>query len=117
SGTGNNISSGAAALVANGVTFGATFDTVSSGGGTNNVSLANVAGTLTMNGGALSGSTAGNPAFRVADTVASNGAITYAGTIAKTTGGAGGNVVSVSGKTAGSVTLSGGITNNACGGD
>src|SRR5207248_1881852 len=106
---GNTINAtGAAALVANGVTVGATFDAVTSGGGTNNVSLTNVSGTLAMNGGALSGAAASNAAFLASGGTA---AVTYAGTIDKTTTG---NLVNVTSKTGGSVLLSGALCSGTC---
>jgi hypothetical protein len=105
-GTGNTISaSGATALLVNGGTLGATFDSVTSSGGTTNLSLTNLNGTLTMNGGSLSGTTAGatNHAVVVSG---GTGTITYAGSVTKANQG---NLVNVSAKTAGSVTFSGAL--------
>jgi hypothetical protein len=114
-GAGNSINAtGAAALIANGVDFGtaSVFDTVTSGGGANNISLTNVAGTLNMNGGSLSGSPAGaaNHAFLLSG---GTGNITYNGGITKTNQG---NLVNVSGKTAGNLTLGGTLNGNGSNG-
>ena len=83
-----------------------TFDVVTSTGGANNVLLTNVAGTLTMNGGALSGAT--GDAFLA---TTGTGNITYAGTIAS------GNAhsININGKTGGTVLFSGAITDTDTG--
>ena len=70
---------------------------VSGSGGATNITLTNVAGTLTMNGGALVGSTG-----RAVDISGGTATILYAGTVANDTLG-----VRVQNKTAGTVTFSG----------
>ena len=70
-------------IVANGVTFGATFDSVTGGtaSATNGISLTTVSGTLTMSGGTIMNGTTGS-AF-----LASGGCptVTYAGSIVNST--------------------------------
>ena len=74
-----------------------TFDSITSSGGTNNTVLTAVGGTLTINGGALSGASA-----RAVDINGGAGSITYAGTISNS-----GTGISVASKTGGTVTFSG----------
>ena len=100
--TGTVSSTSAQAVALNGVAAGINFSSTSSTGGTNNIALTNVTGTVNLGSGALSG--ASGAAF-----LASGGSanVTYGGTITKTTGG---NVVSVSGRTGGTMTLSGNLS-------
>ena len=79
---------------------------LTSGGGTKNVNLAGLAGTVNLGGGALSAST--SHAFDVSGAGTAN--ITYTGTISNTSTGA--RVVSVANKTGGTVTLSGAISSS-----
>ncbi|CDX25320.1 conserved exported hypothetical protein [Mesorhizobium plurifarium] len=77
-------------------------DSTSSGGGTFNVGLSNVTGSVNLGSGALSGAL--GSAFNVSGGTAD---ISYSGSIAKTTSG---NVVAISGRTAGTTTLSGNLS-------
>jgi len=86
-------------------TANAVFNAVSSSGGTNNVNLINLAGTLIANGGALSGST--GTAFNVDQGTAN---VTYAGSITS-----GGRTVSITSRTGGTATLSGAISETGTG--
>jgi hypothetical protein len=89
-------------------TLGMTLSDVTSTGGTNNVSLSNVGGSLTMSGGALSGAT--STAVAIGTATASSGgtaSVSYAGTITKTSGT--GETVNVRNKTGGTVTFSGAL--------
>jgi hypothetical protein len=95
---------GAALDLASG-TANATFNAVSSSGGSHNVNLSNLAGTLIANGGALSGST--GTAFNVDQGTAN---VTYAGSIAS-----GVRTVSITNRTGGTVTLSGAISETGTG--
>jgi hypothetical protein len=101
-----SITGGLPALSLNTGTAAATFDAVSSTGGTTGVSLTALAGNLTINGGAISGSATG---FLVSG---GTGTVSYAGTI---TSGAGSRTVNVTGKTGGTVTFSGAVTDNGTG--
>jgi hypothetical protein len=96
---------GAALSLANG-TPSAAFDGVSSSGGTSNVSLTGLGGTVGLGGGSLSGSS--GVAFAVTD---GNATISYAGAISN----AANRVVSVNGRTGGVLTLSGTITDTGAG--
>ena len=96
---------GAALSLANG-TLAAAFTGVSSSGGVSNVSLTGVGGTIDLGVGALSGST--GTAFAVSGGGATIG---YAGSIANTAG----RIVSITGKTGGSVTLSGALNDTGQG--
>ena len=87
------------AINLSGVAATIALDSTSSGGGTNNVSLANVTGTVSLGSGALSG--ASGVAFLVNG---GSAAISYGGSVTKT---AFGNIVDISGVTGGTVTLSG----------
>jgi hypothetical protein len=87
---------GAALNLTNGVGT-PTFDSITSAGGTNNVVLASIGGTMTLGTGALSGATA-----RAIDINGGVGSISYAGTITNS-----GTGIAVANKTAGSVTFSG----------
>lgn len=89
-------------------TFGtpATFTSITSTGGTNNVNLNAVGGTGNLGTGALSGAT--SHAFVV---TGGTGTISYSGTINNTTA----RVVSITGKTGGTVTLSGTVTGTSQG--
>ncbi|MFN8526890.1 MAG: tandem-95 repeat protein [Chloroflexota bacterium] len=101
---------GRAVNLATGSVNGALASTTSSGG-TNNVTLTTIGGTFNLGSGALSGSAAGaaNHAFALSG---GGGAVSYGGTIAKTTTG---DVVNVTAKTSGSLTLSGNLTcNTSC---
>ncbi|MEA2693387.1 MAG: hypothetical protein QOJ16_2774 [Acidobacteriota bacterium] len=95
---------GAALDLASG-TANATFNAVSSSGGTHNINLSNLAGTLIANGGALSGST--GTAFNVDQGTAN---VTYAGSITS-----GVRTVSITNRTGGTVTLSGAISETGTG--
>ncbi|WP_225248149.1 hypothetical protein [Mesorhizobium sp. J8] len=79
-----------------------SLDSTSSGGGTSNVALSNVTGSVNLGSGALSGAL--GSAFNVSGGTAD---ISYGGSIAKTTSG---NVVIISGRTAGTTTLSGNLS-------
>jgi hypothetical protein len=96
------------ALDVDSTTFaGSGFTSVSSSGsGTTGIDLTSVAGTLTMSGGSVA--TASGTAFNVSG---GNGAISYAGSITNTIG----RSVSITGKTVGSVTLSGNISDTGTG--
>jgi hypothetical protein len=96
---------GPALALSNG-TLAAGFKGVSSSGGAVNVSLANVGGTADLGIGALSGSTVA--ALQVQG---GSGSLAYAGSIAATAG----RSVAVSGRTGGSVTLSGNISDTGTG--
>jgi hypothetical protein len=78
-------------------TLAMTLTSVSAAGGTSNIVLGSTAGTLTMNGGALSGATG-----RAVDIVGGTGSITYAGTISNA-----GTGLGVANKTGGTVTFGG----------
>jgi hypothetical protein len=86
---------------------------LTSTGGTLNVRLVGLNGTVTLASGALSGSTAGatNHAFAVSGGGAA--AITYSGSITKANQG---NVVNISGRTGGTITLSGTISGSGSNG-
>jgi hypothetical protein len=96
---------GAALSLATG-TLSATFDAVSSSGGTSNVSLTGLGGTVGLGAGALSGSS--GVAFAV---TGGNATVSYAGTISN----AANRVVSINGRTGGALTLSGSITDTGAG--
>jgi len=100
--TGTINATAAQAILLNGVAANATFTSVNSTGGTNNVGLTSVTGTVNLGAGALSG--ASGAAFLVS---AGSANVNYAGTIAKTTAG---NVVSIAGRTGGTLTLSGNLS-------
>jgi hypothetical protein len=96
---------GAAAIDATGTTFGGggSFATVSSANSTaEGVRLSNVTGALTMSGGAISGSA--GTAFSLAQ---GNSAVTYGGSISKTSAG---RAVDVTARTGGTATFSGPVT-------
>lgn len=96
---------GAAAIDATGTTFGGggSFATVSSTNSTaEGVRLANVTGTLTMSGGAITGST--GTAFSLAQ---GSSAMTYGGSISKTNAG---RAVDVTARAGGTATFSGPVT-------
>ncbi|MES0180233.1 hypothetical protein NKJ86_16750 [Mesorhizobium sp. M0025] len=84
------------------VTASIALDSTSSGGGTNNVGLANVTGTVSLGSGALSG--ASGVAFLLNGGAAT---VSYGGTVTKTTAG---KIVDISGVTGGTVTLSGALS-------
>jgi hypothetical protein len=87
-------------------TFNATFDSVTSTGGANNLLLNSVAGTIGLGNGAMSGAT--GDAFGVIGGTAN---VTYFGTIAS--GGA--RSVSVASKTGGTISLNGTVTDTDSG--
>jgi hypothetical protein len=96
---------GAAAIDATGTTFGGggSFANVSSANSTaEGVRLSNVTGALTMSGGAISGSA--GTAFSLAQ---GNSAVTYGGSISKTSAG---RAVDVTARTGGTATFSGPVT-------
>ncbi len=94
------------ALALSGGSLAADFNGVSSSGGAVNVALTNVGGTGNLGTGALSGSS--TAAFQVQG---GSGTLSYAGSIASTTG----RSVAVSGRSGGSVTLSGAIADSGTG--
>ncbi|HET6669799.1 MAG TPA: Ig-like domain-containing protein [Pyrinomonadaceae bacterium] len=75
-GTINNTTQAAPAIVANSIALNANFSAINSSGGTNGVSLTNVTGISNFGGGALSGTTGGT--FNVSGGTAS---VTYSGSI------------------------------------
>ena len=85
----------------------ASFDAVSSTGGATGVLLNAVTGTLNINGGAISGATA--TGFSV---IGGTATINNAATV---TSGAGARSISVTGKTSGTATFSGAVTDNGTG--
>jgi hypothetical protein len=103
---------GQALNLTNGTAAGVGFDSITSTGGTNNISLNTISGTLALGSGALSGSTSGaaNHAFFVSG---GNATITYSGNITKANTG---NVVNIASKTGGGVTLSGTINGTSSSG-
>jgi Bacterial Ig domain/Calx-beta domain/Matrixin len=98
-------STGAAAVVANGITLNATFTSVTAAGGTNGIGLTNVGGTSNFGTGALSGASG-------AEFLMSGGSATvsYGGTITQNT--ASQKAIDISGITGGTITLSGAIGSN-----
>ncbi|MCA1552966.1 MAG: hypothetical protein LC737_01165, partial [Chloroflexi bacterium] len=94
-------------------TLSATFSSVTSSGGTNNLLLATggttLAGTLTINAGALSGAT--SDAFVVSGTGTSTTNITYNGTINNTTA----HPVNIANKTGGTVAFGGTVSGTSNG--
>ncbi len=89
-------------------TVTATFGTVESSSGTNNVNLVSVAGNVNLGTGALSGATGNALTMSGAGNTAG---VSYAGTITNTTASA----VSIANKTGGTVALSGLITGSGTG--
>jgi hypothetical protein len=108
----NNTSGGALDLTGVGNPIvSVVLDSTTSTGGTKNVNLAGLAGTVTLAGGALSG--ASGTSFDNGTAVAGSGGtatITYSGTITQTT--ANQKPVSIQRRTGGSVAFSGTITAN-----
>lgn len=106
SGTSSTISAtGGAALDVTGTSFGAGLTLASassSGSSAEGVKLANVTGPVTINGGAISGST--GTAFSLSQ---GSAGVTYAGTISKTNAG---RAVDVQTRAGGTATFSGAIT-------
>ncbi len=99
----------APAISANAITFGATFTSVSSTTSSNSgngISLTGVLGTLTMNGGSISG--AAGDAFLVSGGTAN---ITYNGTISTSVA----RPINVSGKTGGTVAFGGAVSSTSNG--
>lgn len=95
------------ALNLNNGTFNATLDGLTSTSGTNNVNLTSVGGTANLGSGTLSGAT--GTAFNVSG---GNAAITYNGTVAKSSAG---RLVDIQSRSGGSVTLGGNLTcNTSC---
>ncbi|WP_214473879.1 hypothetical protein [Mesorhizobium sp. dw_380] len=90
------------AINLSGVAASIALDSTNSVGGANNVSLTNVTGTVGLGSGALSGATSAS--FLVNGGTA---AISYGGTVTKTTAG---KVVDISGVTTGTITLSGNLS-------
>ncbi|WP_179301058.1 MULTISPECIES: S-layer family protein [unclassified Mesorhizobium] len=97
-------STGGQAISLSGVAATIALDSTSSGGGTNNVGLTNVTGTVGLGSGALSGAT--GTAFNV---TGGNAVITYGGSVTKATAG---NAVSIANRGGGSVTFGGPISAN-----
>ncbi|PBC01385.1 inverse autotransporter beta domain-containing protein [Mesorhizobium sp. WSM3860] len=93
---------GGQAISLSGVAANIALDSTSSAGGTSNVGLSNVTGTVNLGSGALSA--ASGAAFNVTGGTAN---ISYSGSITKTTAG---NVVSIASRTGGTTTLSGTIS-------
>ncbi len=99
--TGGTINSaGAPALVLDPLTVDLVFDSVSSSGGGNGIWIDEVAGSLTINGGAITGTTANGVRLN-----ASTLDFDFAGTIAN----AAGRAVEIAGQSAGTVAFSGAI--------
>lgn len=98
-------SSGQALNLTTGTLAGTGFTSITSSGGTNNISLTTIAGSLPAVGGALSGAT--GTAFLVSGGTA---AIAYSGTISKTSGG---QIINVGTHATGNITLSGNLTCNS----
>ncbi|TLY49392.1 MAG: hypothetical protein E6K53_13825, partial [Gammaproteobacteria bacterium] len=106
-------SNGRALDLTNG-TFNATFNSVTSTGGTNNVSLVQIAGTVNLASGVLSGAT--GTSFAMGTAAASSGGtaiVSYSGTITQATSGQA--PIVVQNRTGGTLTLSGAITATAAG--
>jgi hypothetical protein len=106
------INSSGAGLSLNTGTFAGGFISTTSTGGTNNVSLVSVTGTVNLGSGALSGSS--GIALAIGGAALSSGGtgnINYSGTINNTTS----RVVSVRNKSAGTVALSGAINGTGTG--
>lgn len=102
----NNSSGGGVSLNGSG-TMNVVFDALSASGGTNGISLTNVGGTFTANGGSVSGSSG-----TAVNINGGNATITYAGSVSKTSAG---SLVAVSALSGGSATLSGNLTcNTSC---
>ncbi|MEI7908792.1 MAG: choice-of-anchor Q domain-containing protein [Verrucomicrobiota bacterium] len=101
-----NNGSGPALVLSNGTLGGSGFSAVSSAAGANNVSLTNIAGTFGLGGGALGG--ASSDAFVMNGGA---GSITYVGTISNATA----KAVLITGKTGGTVTLSGNVSSTGTG--
>ena len=99
-------STGGAAAILNGGTANLAFFSTSSGGGTNNVSLTSVAGSLNFGTGTLTGST--GTAFLVSGGTAD---VSYGGSVTSGTG----QAVEVANRTSGAVTLSGTISHKVAG--
>lgn len=90
------------AISLSGVAATIALDSTSSGGGTNNVSLTNVTGTVGLGSGSLTGASA--VAFLLGG---GDATVSYGGTVTKTTAG---NIVDISGVAGGTVTLSGNLS-------
>ncbi|HZT57414.1 MAG TPA: Ig-like domain-containing protein, partial [Pyrinomonadaceae bacterium] len=105
-GTVNNTTQAAPAIVANGVQLNANFSAIKSSGGTNGVSLTNVTGTSNFGSGAISGNT--GDAFLISGGTIS---VSYSGTVASGSA----HSVNISGMTGGGATLSGAITDTDTG--
>lgn len=100
---------GSALSLTTGTFAGTGFSSITSTGGSNNVSLTGVTGTVPLGSGALSGAT--GTAFNVSGGTA---AITYSGTISKT---AAGSLAIIGSHSTGNITLSGNLTcNTSCSG-
>jgi hypothetical protein len=98
-------STGRALSLATGTANG-TIDSIVSSGGSNNINLSTVAGTLTITGGSLSGAS-GN-AFNLSG---GTGSVSFGGSIASGSA----HSVAIASKTGGTVTLSGAITDTDTG--
>lgn len=95
-----------AALDIDPVAMNTVFDSVTASGGTNGILLDTISGSVTINGGAISGTT-GN----AVDINASTLNFSYAGTITNTAG----RAVEVTNQTAGTITFSGAIDEDGTG--
>ncbi|MEN3369734.1 MAG: hypothetical protein V7609_1877 [Verrucomicrobiota bacterium] len=105
-GTINNTIQAASAIIANGIALNANFSSINSSGGANGVILTNVTGTSNFGSGALSLST--GDTFFVGG---QNGTFTYNGTIASGSA----HSINVTGKTGGTVTFGGAVTDTDTG--
>jgi len=97
---------GGAAIEANNSTINGVFSSVSSSGGNCGLSLTYHTGTLTMNGGAISGAS-----LQGVYVSGGSGAITYAGSVTATAG----RAVEIGNRPGGAVTLSGALSDTAQG--
>jgi hypothetical protein len=100
--TGSITTTAAQAVSLNGIAAGINFTSTTSGGGTNNVALTNVTGTVNLGTGSLTG--ASGVAFLGSGGTAT---VTYGGSITKTSDG---RTIDVQNRTGGTVTLSGAVS-------
>lgn len=100
--TGSISTTAAQAVSLNGIAAGINFTSTTSGGGTNNVALTNVTGTVNLGTGSLTG--ASGVAFLGSGGTAT---VTYGGSITKTSDG---RTIDVQNRTGGTVTLSGAVS-------
>ncbi|TPI63031.1 hypothetical protein FJ420_13170 [Mesorhizobium sp. B3-1-3] len=100
--TGSISTTAAQAVNLNGIAAGINFTSTTSGGGTNNVALTNVTGTVNLGTGSLTG--ASGVAFLGSGGTAT---VTYGGSITKTSDG---RTIDIQNRTGGTVTLSGAVS-------